>query len=246
MEGIEFTQQLKSSKNHAHIPVILLSGERNIEEQIKGINAGAEMYIFKPFYSDYLKISVNKILNRKETLKSYFNSPKSAYDLSNAKLIHKEDKKFIETILDIINANLDNKDLSAAFIANELHISMRHLYRKLSEIGEVRSIANMIKDCKLQVAKTFSSIQSFRLTKLPINQVSPLEVLSSEVLRKNITLLPKNFANNKNKITTILSLLYTKSPECLKSHYKGLNPASGRSYRVSSVIEFSITLFIST
>ena len=153
VEGIEFTQQLKSSKNHAHIPVILLSGERNIEEQIKGINAGAEMYIFKPFYSDYLKISVNKILNRKETLKSYFNSPKSAYDLSNAKLIHKEDKKFIETILDIINANLDNKDLSAAFIANELHISMRHLYRKLSEIGEVRSIANMIKDCKLQVAK---------------------------------------------------------------------------------------------
>ena len=127
---------------------------RNLgEEQIKGINAGAEMYIFKPFYSDYLKISVNKILNRKETLKSYFNSPKSAYDLSNAKLIHKEDKKFIETILDIINANLDNKDLSAAFIANELHISMRHLYRKLSEIGEVRSIANMIKDCKLQVAK---------------------------------------------------------------------------------------------
>ena len=153
VEGIEFTQQLKSSKNHAHIPVILLSGERNIEEQIKGINAGAEMYIFKPFYSDYLKISVNKILNRKETLKSYFNSPKSAYDLSNAKLIHKEDKKFIETILDIINANLDNKDLSAAFIANELHISMRHLYRKLSEIGEVRSIANMNKDCKLQVAK---------------------------------------------------------------------------------------------
>lgn len=43
--------------------------------------------------------------------------------------------------------------MSAAFIANELHISMRHLYRKLSEIGEVRSIANMIKDCKLQVAK---------------------------------------------------------------------------------------------
>lgn len=99
VEGIEFTQQLKSSKNHAHIPVILLSGERNIEEQIKGINAGAEMYIFKPFYSDYLKISVNKILNRKETLKSYFNSPKSAYDLSNAKLIHKEDKSSLKQYL---------------------------------------------------------------------------------------------------------------------------------------------------
>lgn len=153
VNSIEFTEQLKSNKDYAHIPIILLSGERNIEEQIKGINAGAEMYIFKPFYSDYLKISVSKILNRKETLKSYFNSPKSAYDLSNAKLVHKEDKKFIEEILNIINNNLDNNDLSAAFIANRLHISMRHLYRKLSGIGEVRSISNMIKDCRLQVAK---------------------------------------------------------------------------------------------
>mgnify|MGYP002590587031 CR=1 FL=1 len=110
------------------------------------------MYIFKPFYSDYLKISVNKILNRKETLKTYFSSPKSAYDLSNAKLVHKEDKKFIEEILNIINTNLDNKELSAAFIANELHISLRHLYRKLSEI-EVQSINNLIKDCRLQMAK---------------------------------------------------------------------------------------------
>lgn len=151
--GIELTEQLKKNKDYAHIPIILLSGERNMEEQIKGINAGAEMYIFKPFHSDYLKISVNQLLNRKETLKSYFNSPKSAYDLSNAKLVHKEDKKFIEEILNIINANLTNKELSANLIATELNMSIRHLYRKLNEIGETKSIANMIKDCRLQAAK---------------------------------------------------------------------------------------------
>lgn len=151
--GIQLTEQLKNNKNYAHIPIILLSGERNMEEQIKGINAGAEMYIFKPFHSDYLKISVNQLLNRKETLKNYFNSPKSAYDLSNAKLVHKEDKKFIEEILNIINTNLTNKELSANLIANQLNISIRHLYRKLNEIGETKSIANMIKDCRLQVAK---------------------------------------------------------------------------------------------
>lgn len=151
--GIELTEQLNKNKEYAHIPIILLSGERNMEEQIKGINAGAEMYIFKPFHSDYLKISVNQLLNRKETLKSYFNSPKSAYNLSNAKLVHKEDKKFIEEILNIINANLTNKELSANLIANELNMSIRHLYRKLNEIGETKSIANMIKDCRLQAAK---------------------------------------------------------------------------------------------
>lgn len=151
--GIELTEQLKNSKEYAHIPIILLSGERNIQEHTKGINAGAEMYIFKPFYSDFLKISVNKILNRKETLKSYFNLPKSAYNLSNSKLVHKEDKKFIEEILNIINANLKSNDLSAAMIAEKLNMSTRHLYRKLNEIGEVRSIGTMIKDCKLQVAK---------------------------------------------------------------------------------------------
>lgn len=151
--SLVLTKQIKTNKNYAHIPLILLSGERNMDEQIKGINAGAEMYISKPFHSDLLKTSVHQILSRKETLKSYFHSPRSAYELSNAKLVHKEDKKFIKEVLDIIYAELTNKDLSAAFIAEKLNMSVRHLYRKLNEIGETQPPADLIKECRLQVAR---------------------------------------------------------------------------------------------
>lgn len=152
--SISLTEQIKNNKNYAHIPIILLSAKQNIEDQLKAINAGADMYIPKPFNSDFLKTSVNQILNRKETLKSYFHSPRSAYEqLSNTKLVHKEDKKFIEEVLNIIYTNLTEKDLSAAFIADKLNMSIRHLYRKLNDIGETQPPADLIKDCRLQVAK---------------------------------------------------------------------------------------------
>ncbi len=152
LDGITLTRQIKANKKIAHIPIILLSAKHSIEEQIEGLDAGAEMYITKPFNVDYLKISVKRLILRKETLKDYFTSPLSAFDLVEGKLTHKEDKGFLQQVLDIINNNLLEENLSAQLVAKRLNISTRHLYRKMNEISD-KSIAEMIRDCKLHVAQ---------------------------------------------------------------------------------------------
>jgi ligand-binding sensor domain-containing protein/AraC-like DNA-binding protein len=152
-EGPELTRRMKEDKRYAHIPIVLLTNEQNMEEQMKAIQAGAEMCIAKPFYGNYLTTVVAQLIQRRETLKDYFNSPRSAYEKSNAKLIHKEDKKFVEQVLELIYQNMGNVDLSAAFLAEKFNMSPRQLYRKLEEIDKTQSPTELIKECRLKVAQ---------------------------------------------------------------------------------------------
>lgn len=150
-DGITFTKQVKKNAETVHIPLVLISAKNEVEKQIEGTDAGAELYITKPFNPNYLKKSVKQLISRKEILKDYFASPKSAYEMTLGKFKHKEHKKIVKEILEIINKNIRNNDLSPKYIADEMNISPRSLYRKISEIGDI-SIAAMIMDCRLHVA----------------------------------------------------------------------------------------------
>lgn len=147
-DGLTFSRQIKQDETTAHIPFILLSARQDIEGQTEGLNAGAELYITKPFNVDYLKSSVQRLLERKESLREYFSSPLSSYTLENGKLSHKEHKKFINDILKIINKNLKNKDLSAQLIAEKMNIGLRTFYRKLEEMEDT-SLSDLINNCRL-------------------------------------------------------------------------------------------------
>ena len=152
MGGIELTRRIKSVKETAHIPIIVVSGRHEMEQQMEALSAGAEMYITKPFSAEYLRISVCQVIERKEVLKNYFSSPISSFEKSDGKLTHKESKKFLQSVLKIINDNITNKDLTPRYIADRLAISPRSLYRKMEEIGE-DSPTDLIKECRLHIAK---------------------------------------------------------------------------------------------
>ncbi|MBN2485985.1 MAG: response regulator [Bacteroidales bacterium] len=165
IDGITLTKRIKANKKTAHIPIILLSAKHKVEDKINGLDAGAEMYITKPFNVDFLKASIERLILRKETLKDYFSSPISAFEMTKGKIEHKEDKQFVRKMHDIINSNLTNKDLSAQFIASELNMSTRHLYRKLEKLN-ADSPQNIIKENRLHVARNL-----LITTKLTIDEI---------------------------------------------------------------------------
>lgn len=164
-DGITLAKEIKSNKKTAHIPLILISAKNTVEEQIAGLSSGAEMYLAKPFNTDYLRTSVKRLLSQKETLKDYFNSPLSAFDLTEGKMTHKENTKFIQDIYDVIEKNIMNKNLSAQFVASELNMSSRHLYRRLNEMGS-DSPADMIRESRLHIARNL-----LLTTKMTIDEI---------------------------------------------------------------------------
>jgi len=152
IDGISLTKKIKTDKTIAHIPIILLSARQQINDQIEGIQSGAEAYITKPFNVDYLTTVLEKLLKQKEDLKDYYNSAISAFEFTDGKLIHNDDKLFFEKMVKIINDNIKKPDLSTDFIASSLGLSTRHLYRRLKNICS-QTPSDIIKEYRLNIAE---------------------------------------------------------------------------------------------
>ena len=152
IDGISLMKNIKSDRKTSHIPFILLSAKNTPEEQTEGINAGAEAYVVKPFNNEYLISLTERLLQRQNDLKDYYNSAISAYEFANGKFVHKEHKTFFENTIKIIDKNISNADFSTEQLAKELGLSPRHLYRKLKDITE-QTPASLIKEYKLSVVE---------------------------------------------------------------------------------------------
>ncbi len=59
--GVEFTQTLRQS---SRVPIIMLTARGESEDRIKGLEAGADDYLQKPFEPKELLLRINNILKR--------------------------------------------------------------------------------------------------------------------------------------------------------------------------------------
>lgn len=116
-----------------HIPVILLSAKSSVENQIEGLETGADAYLGKPFHPRHLQAVINSLLHREEVLMDYSKSPYSALEQFEGNLVKKEDKELITAITEVIYNNIDNDKLSIDLIAGETAVSKMQLYRKIKE-----------------------------------------------------------------------------------------------------------------
>ncbi|MDL2299929.1 response regulator, partial [Bacteroides sp. OttesenSCG-928-E20] len=137
MDGITLTRLIKENKHTMHIPLIILSAKHSNEEKIEGINSGADIYISKPFNTDYLKSIIRQQLRKRRNMEQYYTSSASAFEFANGQLLKKEDKEFLQTIIDVIDRNIDNSDFAPEELANSMQISIRKLYRKLKELEQL-------------------------------------------------------------------------------------------------------------
>lgn len=190
--GIELTRRIKSVKETAHIPIIIVSGRHEMEEQMAALSAGAEMYITKPFNAEYLRISVCQMIERKEVLKDYFSSAISSFEKTDGKLTHKESKKFQQSVLKIINEHIREKELTPSFIADHLAISVRSLYRKIEEMGE-ESPTVLIKECRLHIAKDLLLKTKKTIDEIVFEAGFSNKVTFFKVFREKYGCTPKEF-----------------------------------------------------
>lgn len=152
IDGLTFAQKVKQNKLWSHIPLILLSALHHEDDQVKGIESGAEVYVTKPFNIKYLERIVYRLIKRKADLKEYYSSIFSSFTVENGNYIHKEDQEFLNKMLEIIEKNITNTDLQVELLSSEMGYSTRQFYRKLKLITE-KSPADIIKECRLSMVE---------------------------------------------------------------------------------------------
>lgn len=152
IDGLSFAQKIKQHKLWSHIPLILLSALHHEDDQVKGIESGAEAYVTKPFNVKYLEKIVYRLIKREADLKEYYSSIFSSFTMEHGNCIHKEDQEFLDKMLEIIEKNIANPDLQVELLSSEMGYSTRQFYRKLKPITE-QSPADIIKEYRLTMAE---------------------------------------------------------------------------------------------
>ncbi len=132
INGIELCKTIKSDVRTCHIPVILLTAKTSINEQIEGIETGADAYITKPFNIQFLGAQINQLIRSRRALYAYFSQ--EVYIMPN-KLSERElDQKFLNDTINYIVQNITDNSLNVEGLAEHLKLSRSNVYRKIKAL----------------------------------------------------------------------------------------------------------------
>ncbi|WP_303312722.1 substrate-binding domain-containing protein [Hymenobacter sp. BT730] len=132
ISGLEVVAQLKGDWRTSHIPVILLTARNAPEQQVEGVQAGADLYLTKPFNPAFLLESVRTLLSNRDKLREHFRRELSVDTATVAP--QRVDQKFLADLTAIVEANLTRSDLSVEDVARSMGISRVQLYRKVKAV----------------------------------------------------------------------------------------------------------------
>ena len=132
LSGLEVAAALKGDWRTSHIPLVLLTAQSAPEQQVAGVQAGADLYLTKPFNPAFLLESLRTLLRNRDQQRAHFRRELSTTTATVPP--QRVDQKFLADLTAIIEANLDQPGLSVDDVARRLGVSQMQLYRKVKAL----------------------------------------------------------------------------------------------------------------
>lgn len=164
MNGLELCKNIKTDLKTSHIPLMMLSAKALIKDKLEGIDSGADMYLSKPFDMDILRSSLVQLLKSRQIMfNKFYNgiTPKAKEKTTTL------DNEFIKNVLNYINENISEYDLSVEVLASKVFLSRSQLYRKIKTLTGV-SVNEFIRNVRLEKAKELIELGNDNITEISI------------------------------------------------------------------------------
>ena len=178
-DGIEMTKELRADMTTSHIPIVLLTAKTSIESKLEGLEYGADDYITKPFSATYLKARVENLLSQRRKLQSLYrdnlmnNTHVSSLSTSEEAATEEEklpdmspnDRKFMDKLVELMEANMDNGDLVVDDLVREVAVSRSVFFKKLKTLTGLAPI-EFIKEMRINRAAQLIETGEFNMTQI--------------------------------------------------------------------------------
>lgn len=135
MDGTELCLRIKNNINTSHIPVVLLTAQTSDEQNLEGLQKGADDYIIKPFNAKILLTRCNNLIQNRLRQQETF-IQKDSIDiqlLANNAL----DQNFLKKIEKIIEDNLNNQEFDINTLAREMAMGRSSLFAKFKTLAGI-------------------------------------------------------------------------------------------------------------
>lgn len=163
LNGIELCKAIKSDLKTSHIPVILLTVLNSMNNQLEGLEIGADDYITKPFNLNLLKARIyNLIETRKKLIRKFIEDIKPD---ANHLTQNPNDEKFLKRAFDIIEKNLSNTEFTAEDFADQIGMSRSNLHIKLKALTNL-SATEFIRLYRLKKAAELLTTHAYNISEV--------------------------------------------------------------------------------
>lgn len=195
MDGLEFTQQLKTNTATSHIPVIMLTAKNLEEHRAEGYAHGADSYITKPFHSKVLLARIDNLLKQRNLLKNVYQGSKEAEQEVEASKLDDRDKQFVKQLNNIIQQNLSNCDFGVEEIGKEIGLSRVQLYRKVKAMTG-SSVVDLLRKARLAKAKRLLESRSMSISEVAYEVGFSAPSYFTKCFKEEYNMLPGDVANS--------------------------------------------------
>ncbi|EHQ28717.1 hybrid sensor histidine kinase/response regulator transcription factor [Mucilaginibacter paludis] len=128
INGIDLCRKIRNDKRTSHIPVVLLTALTGEQQQLQGLETGANDYLTKPFNFEILLSKLKNILAIQQDMRKTY---QKQVDIKPTDVIVESfDEVFIKSVLQLIEKNMANADFSVEQLSSELFVSRVTLYKR--------------------------------------------------------------------------------------------------------------------
>ena len=128
LSGLELCKMIKEDLSICHIPVILLTAQTALNQELEGLKIGADDYITKPFNNEVLVSRCNNLINSRRLLQHKFGE--HPHTEANMLASNPLDKAMLDKAIDIIDKHYMSSDFSVEVFAREMGLSRTSLFTK--------------------------------------------------------------------------------------------------------------------
>ena len=134
-DGYTLCKEIKNDPEYCHIPVILLTAKTDMENQIHGLELGADGYLGKPFDPAYLTALVRNLIAGRQRLQGLLaDRTSSTEEPVEDEALSQQDRVFLEKCYRIIDAHLDDEAFGVIGLSMEMGMSRTSIFSKVKAL----------------------------------------------------------------------------------------------------------------
>ena len=198
MDGNTMCSKIKQNPATSHVPVILLTAKSRDEDQLEGLEMGADAYIMKPFNLDILRRTIVNLIHTHQMLRLKYGRNDQLEEQVDDVKMKSPDDQLLERVMKVINKNINNSDLSVDGIADEVGISRVHLHRKMKELTG-QTPHDFIRNIRLKQAANLLASRNMNITEVMYACGFNNAASFSTIFKKFYGMSPREYMNEHQK-----------------------------------------------
>jgi ligand-binding sensor domain-containing protein/signal transduction histidine kinase/DNA-binding response OmpR family regulator len=195
MDGNEFCRKIKSEERTNHIPVLMLTAMASHGNQVQGLEAGADVYLTKPFSLQVLELQVKNLLAAKELLRAKYHKQLL---LTPSKLEGESpEEKFIAKLMQLMEQHMEDTDFNVTTLVDEIGMSQTVLYKKVKALTGL-SISDFMKSVRLKRAAQLLEEGHLNITEVAYAVGFNDRKYFSKEFKKQFGVAPSDYVERQN------------------------------------------------